>query len=199
MAEREAPAMYMLWQGHSPPAIPPIPVAYSLSLIASEDIDTARPVIEIDGALSDSAWSQFRDAVVPDGMFVIQERGSSAWVGTISAVHNPAATRFYFPGGGEVGYLFVTPEHRRRGLGAALIAAAVRRLHQGGYRHIFLGVQSWRLPAIQCYLSAGFQPFVHASDLVLRWRSVFAALGREAHEIDWPTRLIRVSAPIKPL
>ena len=189
MAEREAPAMYMLWQGHSPPAIPPIPVAYSLFLIASEDIDTARPVIEMDGALSDSAWSQFRDAVVPDGMFVIQERGSSAWVGTISAVHNPAATRFYFPGGGEVGYLFVAPEHRRRGLGAALIAAAVRRLHQGGYR----------LPAIQCYLRAGFQPFVHASDLVPRWRSVFAALGREAHEIDWPTRLIRASAPIKPL
>ena len=199
MAERSVPAMYMLWQGHSPRANPPIPVAYSISSIVSEDMDKARPIIEMDGELSDSAWSQFRDAVVPDGMFVIQERGSSAWVGTISAVHNPAATRFYFPGGGEVGYLFVAPEHRRRGLGTALIAAAVRRLHQGGYRHIFLGVQSWRLPAIQCYLRAGFQPFIHASDLVLRWRSVFAALGREANEIDWPTGLIRVPAAINPL
>src|SRR5262249_15721732 len=85
---------------------------------------------------------QFRDAVVPDGMFVIQERASSAWVGTISAVHNPAATRFYFPGGGELGYLLVAPEHRRRGLGAALITAALRRLHHSGYRHICLGCRA---------------------------------------------------------
>ena len=50
-----------------------------------------RALIEIDGRLSDQAWSQFRDAVVPDGMFVIRERASSAWVGTISAFHNPKA------------------------------------------------------------------------------------------------------------
>ena len=196
IAERSVPAMYMLWQGHSPRAIPPIPVAYSLSPIVSEDMDNARPFIELDGPRSDSAWSQFRDAVVPDGMFVVQERGSSAWVGTISAVHNPAATRFYFPGGGEVGYLFVTPEHRRRGLGTALIAAAVRRLHQGGYRHIFLGVQSWRLPAIRSYLRVGFQPLIHAPELLSRWESVFAALGQEARNSEWPTKLVGPTAPI---
>src|SRR5215469_11638926 len=190
IAESAAPAMYMLWpDGRSAPSLRAVPVAYSLTTIASEDIDKARLVIEIDGPLSDSAWSQFRDAVVPDGMFVIQERGASAWVGTISAVHNPAATRFYFPGGGEVGYLFVAPEHRRQGLGTALIAAAVRRLCQGGYRHIFLGVQSWRLPAIRAYLSAGFQPFIHSAELLPRWRSVFAALGREARDGEWPTKL----------
>jgi mycothiol synthase len=139
--------------------------------------------------VSDSQWRRFGDSVVPDGLFVVLERASSAWVGTISAVHNPAATRFYFPGGGELGYLVVAPEHRGRGLGAALIAAAVRRLRQGGYRHIFLGVQDGRLPAIRAYLRAGFQPFVHAPELAKRWRSVFAALGREPHELEWPTRL----------
>lgn len=181
------------------PVISPIPAAYSLSLVASEDIDKARPVVEIDGPLSDAAWDQFHNTIVPDGMFVIQERASSAWVGTISAVHNPAATRFYFPGGGELGYLWVAPEHRQRGLGAALIAAAVRRLRQGGYRHIFLGVQSWRLPAIRCYLRAGFEPFIHAPGLVPRWRSVFSALGREAHEIEWPTSLVGLRASSDPL
>jgi mycothiol synthase len=129
-------------------------------------------------------------------MFVIQERSSSAWVGTIGAVHNPAATRFYFPGGGELGYLVVTPEHRRRGLGAALITRALRRLHQGGYRNIFLGVQSWRLPAIRSYVRVGFQPFIHAPELVPRWESVFAALGREAHNTEWPTKLAAPPAPI---
>jgi mycothiol synthase len=158
-------------------------------VVLSEDVDKARPLVEIDGPLTDSGWSGFRDAVVPDGMFIIQERASSAWVGTISAVHNPAATRFYFPGGGELGYLLVVPEHRRRGLGAALITAAVRRLHYGGYRHIFLGVQGWRLPAIRAYLRAGFQPFIHAPELVPRWESVFTALREEAHKAEWPTKL----------
>lgn len=178
MAENNELAMYMLWPlGRPSPALPPIPTAYSLSTVASEDIDKARSVVEMDGPLSDDAWSWFRNSITPDGLFVIEERTSSTWVGTISAIHNPAATRFYFPGGGELGYLVVATEHRRRGLGAALIAAAVRRLHQGGYRHVFLGVQSWRLPAIQSYLSAGFQPFIHSPELLLRWRSVFAALA----------------------
>ena len=162
--------MYMLWPHSRPlPAIPTIPAAYSLSIVVSEEIDNARALVEIDGRLSDPGWSQFRDAVVPDGMFVIQERASSSWVGTISAVHNPSATRFYFPGGGELGYLTVAPEHRRRGLGVALITAALRRLRLGGYRHIFLGVQNWRLPAIRAYLRVGFQPFIHAPELVPRW------------------------------
>src|SRR5215470_2320662 len=162
MAESNEPAMYMLWPRRlSAPALPPIPAAYNLLAIASEEFDKARPVIEMDGPLSDGAWSWFRNSVVPDGMFVMEERASSTRVGTISGVHNPAATRFYFPGGGELGYLVVAPEHRRRGLGAVLIAAAVRRLLQGGYRNIFLGVQSRRLPAIRSYLTAGFQPFIH--------------------------------------
>jgi len=200
IAESAAPAMYMLWpDGRSAPSLPAVPVAYSLTTIASEDIDKARRVIEIDGSLSDSAWSQFRDAVVPDGIFVIRERASSAWVGTISAVHNPAASRFYFPGGGELGYLLVAPEHRRQGLGAALTAAAVRRLRQGGYRHIFLGVQSWRLPAIRCYLRIGFQPFIHAPELITRWRLVFVALGLEAQDTKWPTALVRPPAPFDSL
>jgi mycothiol synthase len=187
-------AMYMIWpHGRSAPVVPQVPAAYSLFTIASEDIDKMRPVIEMDGPLTDSGWSWFRDAVVPDGGFVIQERASSAWVGTISAVHNPAATRFYFPGGGELGYLVVAPEHRRRGLGGALIAAAVRRLQQGGYRHIFLGVQSVRLPAIHAYLRAGFQPLIHTQELVPRWRSVFAELALDANETEWPTRLGDVS------
>jgi mycothiol synthase len=193
MAELKAeslPAMYMLWpHGRSMPNVPPLPSNYKLSIVASEDMAQARAVIEIDGLLSDRAWTLFRDAVVPDGLFVVQERASSSFVGTISAVHNPAATRFYFPGGGELGYLTVAPEHQRRGLGGALIAAAIRRLREGGYRHIFLGVQSWRLPAIRCYLRAGFQPFIHTPELVPRWRSVFASLSWEAHEIEWPTSL----------
>jgi mycothiol synthase len=182
--------MYMLWPHQHPlPDVPSLPPAYRLCTIASERLDEARALTETDGAVSDSEWRRFCDSVVPDGLFVVVESASSAWVGSIAAVHNPAATRFYFPGGGELGYLVVVTDHRRRGLGAALVAAAVRRLRQGGYRHIFLGVQDWRLPAIRSYLRAGFQPFIHAPGLAERWRSVFAALGREPREMEWPTSL----------
>ena len=182
--------MYMLWpQDGFVPASTSISAGYRLSIVSSEDMDKARPLIEMDGPLTDSGWQRFLNSVVPDGMFVVEEQTTFSWVGTISAVHNPAATRFYFPGGGELGYLFVAPEHRRKGLGFALIVAAVRRLHQGGYRNIFLGVQGWRLPAIQAYLRAGFRPFIHAQELLPRWRSVFAAMGWETHEAEWPTCL----------
>jgi len=188
--------MYMLWpQDGFVPASTSISAGYRLSIVSSEDMDKARPLIEMDGPLTDSGWQRFLNSVVPDGMFVVEEQTTFSWVGTISAVHNPAATRFYFPGGGELGYLFVAPEHRRKGLGFALIVAAVKRLHQGGYRHVFLGVQSRRLPAIQAYLRAGFRPFIHTPELLPRWRSVFVAMGREASEAAWPTCLIVTRDP----
>jgi mycothiol synthase len=189
-AELLGPAMYMLWpHGRSLPDVPAVPPAYRICALADERLDDARAVIETDGAMNDSQWGRFRDAVVPQGLFVVEECGSSAWVGSISAVHNPAATRFYFPGGGQLGYLVVLPEHRQRGLGAALVATGVKRLWHGGYRHIFVGVQGWRLPAIRSYLRIGFQPFNHAPGLAERWRAVFAALGREPRESEWPTHL----------
>jgi GNAT superfamily N-acetyltransferase len=152
-------------------------------------LEGARATVEIDGPVTDAEWRRDRDAILPDGLFVAVDTASSTWVGTIGAIHNPTASRFYFPGGGELGYLVVAPDHRRRGLGAALIAAAIRRLRQGGYRHIFLGVEASRLPAVRSHLQVGFQPFLHAPGLAERWQSVFAALGREPRESEWPTSL----------
>jgi GNAT superfamily N-acetyltransferase len=156
--------------------------------VVSERVDQARSIVEADGVVTDNEWQRYRDSLVPDGLFAILDRESSEWVGCIGASHNPAATRFYFPGGGELGYLVLLPAHRRRGLGSALIATAIRRLNQGGYRHIFLGVQGWRLLAIRSYLRAGFRPFLHAPGLGQRWKSVFAALGSQPRA-EWPTAL----------
>jgi GNAT superfamily N-acetyltransferase len=193
--EKHRPALYMLWTAG--PAMPPEPIpppGYSVLPVRSERIDGALPVVELDGVLSDAQWASFRDQVVPDGLFIAQQSGSKEAVGTISAVHNPAATRFYFPGGGEIGYFVVAQDHRNRGLGRALLTSAVRRLLQGGYRHFFVGVQGWRLPAIRCYLQAGFQPFLHSPGLQDRWKSIFTALDRQSTPHAWPTTL-----PVPPI
>jgi ribosomal protein S18 acetylase RimI-like enzyme len=188
--ERGRPAMYMLWPHDRPtPQVPTLAAGFRLRILAPEHLDQARQTVEIDGALSHTQWSRFRDQILPDGLFVVEEQQSSTWVGTVSAIHNPDATRFYFPGGGELGYLVVAPQHRNRGLGSALVYAAVERLRRGGYHHIFLGVQGWRLAAIRCYVHAGLQPFLHNPELGLRWKAIFQVLGLEADEAAWPTRL----------
>lgn len=189
-SQLQGPALYMLWPiERSLPDVPPLPDGYKICTIASDQVEKARPFIQLVGDISDSQWRRYCDLVVPDGLFVVTHAASSGYVGSIGAMHNPAATRFYFPGGGELAYLMVAANHRQRGLGTALVSTAVRRLLQGGYRHIFLGVQPWRLPAIQAYLRVGFQPFIHATELAERWRLVFAALGREIEEAAWPNKL----------
>jgi len=182
--------MYMLWPSDRPtPPAPSLPDGFRLRALVPEKMDQGRPTVEIGGPLTDKQWIEFRDQVLPDGLFVVEEWQTSVWVGTVSAVHNPAATRFYFAGGGELGYLVVAPEYRNRGFGTALVCAAVARLRRGGYHHIFLGVQGWRSAAIRCYVRAGFQPFLHVPELGPRWKAVFQALGLEANESSWPTRL----------
>ena len=72
--ELQRPAMYMLWPSEWPlPDVPSLPPAYRLCTVASERLDEARAVVEIDGAVSDSQWRRFCDSVTPDGLFVVLE------------------------------------------------------------------------------------------------------------------------------
>jgi GNAT superfamily N-acetyltransferase len=189
--ERALKALYML----RPPgaaAQPPLSLAFAIGSVPNERLHIARAIVELDGPLSDPAWQSFSDAVLPDGLFIAREGATERLVGTASAVHNPRGSRFFFPGGGELGYLVVEPAFRGRGLGAALVAAVVRRFDTAGYRHVWVGVQGWRLPAIRTYLAAGFRPFLHEPEpavLEARWRRVFAQLGREVDTAPWPRRL----------
>jgi GNAT superfamily N-acetyltransferase len=189
--ERELKALYMLRppQASSKPSLPP---TFDICSVPNERLQIARAIVELDGPLSDPAWQSFSDAVLPDGLFIARESATARLVGTASAVHNPRGSRFLFPGGGELGYLVVEPAFRGRGLGAALVAAVVHRFETAGYRHVWVGVQGWRLPAIRTYLAAGFRPFLHAPEpavLEARWRRIFAQLGREVDTTLWPRRL----------
>ena len=178
----------MLWDAGRERVAAAVPPAYELDAIPNERLAEARAVIELDGALTNAQWESFADRVLPDGLFVARERSSGEAIGTVSAVHNPRGGRFHFPGGGEIGYLVVAELHRGRGVGSALVAAAVRRLRAAGYRHIWLGVQELRLPAIRTYLGAGFLPFLHPPDpdeLEARWARVFGELQMPADSRDW--------------
>jgi mycothiol synthase len=182
------PALYMIWDPGAPRRSLSAPDGYDVAAVPSERVEPLRALVEEDGVLSDAQWTSFVDLVLPDGFFVAMQRDTTAPVGTISAVHNPRGARFYFPGGGALGYLVVNPAHRGLGLGHALVSAAVDRLLAAGYRTIWVGVEDWRDAAIRTYLAGGFLPFLHAPEpdaLAARWRAVFSRLSRGPTESEW--------------
>ena len=195
MDERLLPAMYMVWPIDRLPTAPEItiPGEYILRTCSESDLAAVRTLINADGPVPDAAWDEFRDRIVPDGAFLITQRGSGQPVATATALHNPRATRYYFAFGGQVGYVTVDPAHRGHGLGRAVVAAVVARLIRAGYRHIFVGVQGWRLPAVKCYLGLGFVPLLHDEKLLPRWRRVCEQVGWPARENEWPRSLAAVA------
>jgi mycothiol synthase len=153
------------------------------------DLCDIRRLIDIDEPIPDKAWEWFQDRILPRGAFLIDHLESHTPVATASAVHNPRATRHYFPFGGEVGYVAVEPLHRGKGLGRSLVALVVGRLIDAGYRHIFVGVQGWRLPAVKCYLKLGFVPLLHNEELLPRWQRICGQIGWTVNETEWPKSL----------
>ena len=190
------PALYMVWRDGSAEIVsrpPDLPSRYSIVAVPSDRVDEVRGVVELDGAITDLQWGAYVDCILPDGLFVARH-ASGEPIGAIGAIHNPRGSRFYFPGGGELGYLVVHPSHRGLGLGRALVDAALGRLRGGGYRTIWLGVQDHRLSAIRTYLGAGFVPFLHPpypDALGERWSAVFDRLGLPASAEHWPRALTR--------
>jgi mycothiol synthase len=193
--ERQLPAMYMVWPISRLPSPPTaaVPGGYVARPCLAPDLAAVRALIDADGPIPDRAWESFVDRIVPGGAFLITHAGSGQPVATASAVHNPRAARHYFPFGGEVGYLATDPAHRGKGLGRAAVALVVARLIGAGYRHIFVGVQGWRLPAVRCYLRLGFVPLLHADGLLPRWRRVCGEIGWAVNEADWPRTLAAVT------
>jgi mycothiol synthase len=193
--ERQSPAMYMVWPISRLP-VAPAPVVsdgYSVRCL-EDDLSAVRAVIDSDEPIDDQAWEAFRDGIIPAGAFLIVETSSGKPVATASALHNPRATRYYFPFGGEIGYVTVDPGHRGKGLGRAVVALVVARLIEAGYRNIFLGVQGWRLPAVKCYLRLGFVPLLHRDDLLPRWRWICEQIGWAIQEAEWPRSLAAATA-----
>jgi mycothiol synthase len=193
--ERQLPAMYMVWPiGRLPsPPTAAAPAGYVARPCLAPDLGAVRALIDADGPVPDRAWESFLDRVVPGGAFLIAHAGTGEPVATASALHNPRATRYYFPFGGEVGYLAADPAHLGKGVGRAAVALVVARLIGAGYRHIFVGVQGWRLAAVRCYLRLGFVPLLHADGLLPRWRRVCGEIGWAVNESDWPKSLADVT------
>ncbi len=113
---------------------------------------------------------------LPNGIFFLEPAETGRPVATAAAFHAPTDLH---PFGGELGWVGTHPDHRDRGLGRMVCAAAVDRLVRAEYERIYLITDEWRLPAIKIYLGLGFVPFLFAPEMKERWRAV-------CRELDWP-------------
>jgi mycothiol synthase len=137
-------------------------------------------LLSVDGeVMTGEEWMSYKDKLLPDGLFLIDHIDTKRLVATAGAVHNPNPGRYYFPFGGELGYLMVHPQHRKQGLGQIISWMVVQRLLSAGYKSIRVGVQGFRLAAIKTYLKVGFVPFLYQEDLYLKWERI-------CEQIDWP-------------
>jgi len=76
-----------------------------------------------------------------------------------------------------MGWVAVDPEHRGKGLGKFVTAAATQALLEHGAQYIYLLTDDWRVPAIKGYLKVGYVPIYHKPGMKKRWQELFLALG----------------------
>lgn len=184
--EHKLPALYMLWQGSGLPELPQLSLGYTVRTYSETDYSNLLDLLSIDGgSMSNEELKNYRDKILPKGLFLISH--TDELVATAGAVHNPNPGRYYFPFGGELGYLMVHPDHRRKGLGEIVSSLVVKRFLSAGYESIRVGVQGFRLPAIRTYLKVGFVPFVYNEDLTTRWRRIYEQINRPYEPEKWPT------------
>ncbi len=117
-----------------------------------------------------------REKSLPGGLFFVIHEASGMIVATAAAQQHPAERHPYV---GELGWVAADPEHRGRGLGHAVCAAATRRLLEADLPGLFLLTDDHRLPAIRTYLKLGWVPRLHAPDMEGRWKAVCEGLGIE--------------------
>lgn len=189
--ERTLPGLYLLWPRHrlenAPEAV--VPAGYGVRTRSAGAEEQLHALLDVEGwRLSGADWKEYRSRLLVDGLYLLVD-ANGALVASAGAVHNPSPGRFHFPFGGELAYLIVHPEHRRKGLGRAAAALVVRRFLVGGYENIRVCAQGFRLPALRLYLELGFVPFLHQPDLAPRWERLCAELGWTYTPDRWPRTL----------
>jgi mycothiol synthase len=79
-----------------------------------------------------------------------------------------------------VHYVAALPEERGKGLGRAVVVAALHYFRDRGFERVMLGTQGYRTAAVQLYLSLGFHPWPHTDEEREIWET-WLGRGRMAN------------------
>jgi len=171
------PQLQLVWPRRlleSPPPLA-IPDGYEMRLYRPED---EAAYIELMAKAGFTGWTPKQVAqtvrgILPEGFFLIVHRATGRLVATAMALHSPLDLHPY---GGELGWVAADPEHKGRGLGLAVCAAALRRFLRAGYQEIYLRTDDFRLAAIKTYLKQGWEPLLFRDGMAERWEATYRTL-----------------------
>jgi mycothiol synthase len=156
--------------------VPPVPEGYVLRQFRAGDEEEYNNLFHLAFA-DEGRFSQILGRVLEGGFFVVEYLASGELVSSCQAWRGSIMPRH--PDAGNMGWLVTDPSRTRKGLGTIVAASATNRLAAEGYQRPCLGTEDFRIAAISIYLKLGWRPYVYREDMVPRWRSIFARLGRE--------------------
>jgi mycothiol synthase len=157
-------------------AVPPAPAGYLLRQFRAGDEAEYDNLFHLAFA-DEGVLPEALERTLPGGFFVIEHLASGHLVASGAARCGSTMPRH--PDAGQMGWLVADPSHAGKGLGTIVAASATNRLAAEGYPRPCLGTEDFRVAAILIYLRLGWKPYLYREDLVPRWQSIFAQLGRE--------------------
>ena len=177
-AQPVGPQLKMLWPQRllSTPPQPKVPDGYELRPFVPADESAW---LELVAKAGFTGWDHERLAqttrtILPGGFLVIVHRATGKLVASAMAQHNPNDQH---PFGGELGWVAGDAEHKGKGLGLAVCAAATARFIRAGYTDIRLNTDDFRTPALKTYLKLGYEPAMFCEGMRERWAAVYEKLN----------------------
>lgn len=110
----------------------------------------------------------------PRGVFFVL-CGTQAVATAFAWLDEPGETR-----SGRIHWVGTDPDHRRKGLGTAVVVAIMRYFRDRGFTEAFLETHPPLIPAIRVYLSLGLEPTPRNEEEQEAWREVFARIRDQA-------------------
>jgi len=124
-----------------------------------------------DRARLDALLANERVRTPPEGAFFVTKDDRPVGA-TSTQLHDE-------PGGieAELGWVVVAPEHRGHGLGLVVCRAVLDFIGRLGHDRAYLKTDDFRLPAIQTYLTLGFEPAMVHESHPARWAAILGLLA----------------------
>jgi O-antigen/teichoic acid export membrane protein/GNAT superfamily N-acetyltransferase len=164
-------------------AAPTLPEGYEFVALTPEIQRSWRQLINTCGNFTPLSESYFEQALVhtllPQGAALVAHAGEVVACISASAMSLVAPDAMLM-------YLAVHPQHHGKGLGKAVILAAMRAAREQGYPGLAFFTDDHRLPAIRLFLQLGYQPdWANQPGTQPRWEAVLEKLAtRQAERRD---------------
>lgn len=157
----------MRWAGEAPPALEPLPAGYEFEVVVFKEA-TDPQVVEMVDALNESFSGHFNMVPqTPEKSLMWRDEGRDYFRVGIARMSGRIAgicmtgefTPPFGSGGKLVGWvsaLGVMKEHRKKGLGSALLSEGMRWAFDRGHRVMYIELDAENRKALSLYTSKGF-------------------------------------------